>query len=174
MQILEQKLQKRLEGCERIAVLGIGSELRADDAAGILLVRQLQRAISARPFRSLEFEGFEGGNAPENATGFIAAFRPTHILLVDAAEIGAPVGECREICAEEILDICFSTHTLPLKIIIDYLEKSTGAVVSVLGIQPGNLDFGQQTTPEIERGVLRLTGMLHKVMGAFDTNWGAL
>ena len=168
MQVLEKRLQKLLEGCRRIAVLGIGSELRADDGAGILLVRQLQGAIAAQPFASLECEGFEGGNAPENATGFIAAFRPTHILLVDAAEIGAPVGECREIDAGEILDICFSTHTLPLKIIIDYLEKSTGAAVSVLGIQPGNLDFGMQTSPEIEQGVVRLAGMLQRVMVGLD------
>ena len=172
MQILEKRLHKLLEGCRRIAVLGIGSDLRSDDAAGVLLVRQLQAAVQAHPFQNLQFEAFEGANAPENATGFISAFKPTHILLVDAAEIGAPVGQFREICAEEILDICFSTHTLPLKIIIDYLKQATGAAVSVIGIQPGNLDFAGETTPEIEAGVLRLRHLLHKVMGEFDLATG--
>jgi len=168
MQKLEKRLRKILEGCSRIAVLGIGSELCADDAAGILLVRQLRARISAHPFDSLEFEGFEGGNAPENTTGFISAFKPSHILLVDAAEIGASVGECREIATEEIPDICFSTHTLPLKIIVDYLGKATGAIISVIGIQPGNLDFGNPATPEIDNGVKRLSGLLHRIMEEYD------
>jgi len=168
MQKLEKRLRKILEGCSRIAVLGIGSELCADDAAGILLVRQLRSRISAYPFDSLEFEGFEGGNAPENTTGFISAFKPSHILLIDAAEIGTSAGEFREISAEEIPDICFSTHTLPLKIIVDYLGKATGAIISVIGIQPGNLDFGNPTTPEIDNGVKRLSGLLHRVMEEYD------
>lgn len=162
---LKKRLKKILEGCSRIAVLGIGSELCADDAAGMLLVRELRSMVAAQPFESLAFEGFEGGNAPENTTGFISAFKPTHILLVDAAEIGASIGEYREIPAEEIPDVCFSTHTLPLKIIVDYLGKATGAIVSVIGIQPGNLDFGNQPTPEIQNGVKRLVHLLHEVLG---------
>jgi len=168
MQKLEKRLRKTLEGCSRIAVLGIGSEFCADDAAGILLVRQLKSRISACPFESIEFEGFEGGNAPENTTGFISAFKPSHILLADAAEIGISVGECREIAAEEIPDICFSTHTLPLKIIVDYLGKSTGAIISVIGIQPGNLDFGNEPSNEVVNGVKRLTYLLHRVMCEYD------
>jgi len=168
MQRLEERLRKILEGCRRIAVLGIGSELCADDAAGILLVRRLKSMIDAQPFGSIEFEGFEGGNAPENATGFISAFRPTHILLVDAAEIGAGVGECRVISGEEIPEVCFSTHTLPLKIIFDYLGKATGANISVIGIQPGNLDFGNRPTAEIRIGVGRLMRLLYRVIDEYN------
>lgn len=168
MESLEKRLWKLLDGCRRLAVLGIGSELRGDDAAGVLLVRQLRSMISVKPFGCLAFKGFEGGNAPENVTGFITAFRPTHILLVDAAEIGTPVGECREISADEILDVCFSTHTLPLKILIDYLRQATGATISVIGIQPGNLEFGKQPTAEIENGVRHLIAALHTVLGEFD------
>lgn len=168
MQKLETSLRKSLEGCQRLAVLGIGSELCADDAAGILLVRQLRSRIASQPFRSLEWEGFEGGNAPENATGFISAFKPTHILMVDAAEIGAAVGGCRHISAEEIPEVCFSTHTLPLKIIIDYLGKVTGAVIAVIGIQPGNLEFGTRPTPHVRQGVKRLISLLERVLGECD------
>lgn len=166
---VKTSLKNRLEGCRRLALLGIGSELCADDGAGILAVRTMRSLVFRQPFNSIEFEGFEGGNAPENSTGFIASFKPTHIILVDAAEIGAAAGEFREILRHEIPDICFSTHTLPLKIIIDYLGKVTGAVVSVIGIQPGNLDFGNCPTPEVKQGVRRLMGLLHTVMGECDT-----
>ncbi len=165
---MKTSLKSRLEGCRRLALLGIGSELCADDGAGILLVRSLRSLICRQPFNSIVFEGFEGGNAPENATGFIAAFKPTHILMVDAAQIGAAVGEFREILPAEIPDTCFSTHTLPLKIIVDYLGRTTGAVVSVIGIQPGNLDFGNSPTPEVRQGVRRLMRLLHSVMDECD------
>jgi hydrogenase 3 maturation protease len=165
---VKTSLKSRLEGCRRLALLGIGSELCADDGAGILLVRSLRSLICRQPFNSIAFEGFEGGNAPENATGFIAAFRPTHILMVDAAEIGAVAGEFREILPAEIPDTCFSTHTLPLKIIVDYLVGVTGAVVSVIGIQPANLDFGNVPSPEVRQGVRRLMRLLHNVMGECD------
>ncbi len=97
MRKVTETLKKCLDGCRRVAVLGVGSELRGDDAAGVLVVRDLRNLVSERPFSSLVFEGFEGANAPENMTGFITSFKPTHILVIDAAEIGASTGECREI-----------------------------------------------------------------------------
>jgi len=168
MQTLMKTLRKSLDGCGRVAVLGVGSELRGDDAAGVLTVRELQRMVSTRPFRSLEFEGFEGATAPENMTGSITSFRPTHILVIDAAELGAQVGECREISPDEMAEICFSTHTLPLQVITDYLEKATGAVITILGIQPGSLDFGLEATPRMRGAVRRLTRHLYEVMEGCD------
>ena len=167
MRKLEKKLQQQLEGCRRIAVLGIGLEQRADDAAGILLVQQLRSVISLQPFESLACQGFEWGVAPEKVIGLICAFKPTHILVVDAADIGAPVGESREICAEEMPDVLFSTP-LPLKLIIDNLSQATGAEVSVIGIQPGNLDLGNGITPAVEGGITRLVHSLHTVMWERD------
>ncbi len=168
MQRVMKTLKRSLEGCKRVAVLGVGSELRGDDAAGVLVVRGLRERVSKHPFSRLEFEGFEGANAPENMTGFITSFRPTHILVIDAAEIGASVGEWREIPVDEISEICFSTHTLPLKVITDYLEQATGAVISILGIQPGSLDFGMETTPEMSTAIRRLTRQLYDLIGECD------
>lgn len=167
MRKLEKKLQKQLAGCKRIAVLGVGLEQRADDAAGILLVRQLRSVISLQPFVALECKGFEWGDAPEQVTGLINAFQPTQILVVDAADIGVPVGECREIDAGELPDISFSTP-LPLKLITDHLNQATGAEVTVVAIQPGSLDFGDQITPAVEYGVTRLMHALQTVLWECD------
>jgi len=165
---LAEILKTRLDGCRRLAVLGVGSELRGDDAAGVLVVRELRELVSESSFRHLEFEGFEGANAPENMTGFIKSFKPTHILLVDAADIGAAVGECQEIAVSEISEILFSTHTLPMKVITDYLEQSTGAVITILGIQPGCVDFDSAPTPEIKSGASKLSCCLYEVLKELD------
>ncbi len=174
MQKQEQALKflKQPERCRRIAVLGIGSELRADDAAGVLVVRELGHMIKERPFRNLQFQGFEGGNAPENTTGFISRFKPTHILVVDAADIAVKTGECRTIDPREISEIAFSTHTLPMKIVTDYLEQATGAEIAIIGIQPGNLDFGKCPTAAVLRGVRQLSGRLYQFMRECDRSLG--
>ena len=167
-----RRLLKRLEGCSRIAVLGIGSELRGDDAAGILLVSELGLMVRRQPFSHLRFEGFEGGSAPENATGFIKSFKPSHIIVVDAADISLASGEYREIDPEDICDIPFSTHTLPMKIITEYLKQATGAIISIIGIQPGNLDFGKPPTEALKMGVGRMSQQLYEIMRECDQRLG--
>ncbi|NVN93071.1 MAG: hydrogenase 3 maturation endopeptidase HyCI [Desulfuromonadales bacterium] len=165
---LVEILKTRLDGCRRLALLGVGSELRGDDAAGVLVVREMRELLANAPFDYLEFEGFEGANAPENVTGYIKAFGPDHILLVDAAEIGASIGECREIAIAEISETLFSTHTLPMKVVTDYLEQATGAVITVLGMQPGCVDFDAAPTPEIRAGVETFSHCLYELLREFD------
>jgi hydrogenase 3 maturation protease len=161
-------LLKQPEECSRIALLGVGSELRGDDAAGLLLVREMAIMVRKGPFSRIVFEGFEGGNAPENATGFIKGFSPSRIIVVDAADISLAIGEHREIDPEEISDIPFSTHTLPMRIITDYLRQATGAAISIIGIQPENLDFGRPPTGALKRGVRRLSRQLYGIMRECD------
>lgn len=165
-----ETLKTSLEGCRRVALLGIGSELCGDDAAGMLLVRELRKLVDKGPFHFLELECFEGANAPENMTGFINSYRPTHILVVDAAEMGLATGECREIPVSGISDITFSTHTLPLKVITDYLEQATGAVITVIGMQPGSLDFDAPPSREIRAGVDKLSIDLYALLREADEN----
>ncbi len=165
---MESLLIRRLDGCARVAVLGVGSELRGDDAAGVLVVRELNRRVAEAPFARLEFEGVEGSNAPENVTGFIASFRPTHVVVVDAADIGALPGEWREVGQDEIDGTDFSTHTLPLPVVIDYLRQATGAVIVLLGMQPGRMDFGSAPTRKIKDGVRSLSGSLFDALKDFD------
>ncbi|ABK98229.1 hydrogenase 3 maturation endopeptidase HyCI [Pelobacter propionicus] len=165
---MSETLKARLEGCRRVALLGIGSELRGDDAAGILVVREMGKLVSEGPFRCLDVAGFEGANAPENVTGYIRSYKPSHILVVDAAEIGAQVGFCREISISEISETNFSTHTLPLKVIADYLEQSTGADIVVLGIQPGPVGFAMAPTLELVTAVARVSHCLYGLFRECD------
>jgi hydrogenase 3 maturation protease len=92
---------------------------------------------------------------------------------VDAADLSLAPGEYREIDPEEINGISFSTHTLPMKIFADYLKQATGAAISIIGIQPENLDFGKPPTNPLKRGVRRLSRQLYEIMRESDQGLGA-
>jgi hydrogenase 3 maturation protease len=132
-------LKRRLRGFTRLLVLGIGNQLKGDDAAGIELARQLKRQVGL----SKEISVVEGGVAPENFTWVIRDVHPSHILIVDAAKMGMQAGSMRIVEKGEIDSFSFSTHNLSLSFFADYLEKEFGSKVTIVGIEPSNSDFGK-------------------------------
>ncbi len=165
-------LQAALRQARRIAVVGIGSDLRGDDCAGLLVLRELRAAAkrSRRPARpassSARLRLFDGGAAPENLTGAILRFKPSHVLLVDAADLGLPPGAARLIAPEAIAGIPFSTHVLPLKILADYLAQAYPCQVIVLGLQPGRTDFGAEVSGVIRLAARRLARAIQAAASA--------
>ncbi|MBU4198893.1 MAG: hydrogenase maturation peptidase HycI [Verrucomicrobia bacterium] len=147
-------LETALRQARRIAVVGIGSDLRGDDIAGILVIRELRAALGRSRPSGLRI--FDGGTAPENLTGEILRCKPSHILLTDAADLGLKPGAVKLIEPEQIAGMPFSTHVLPLKILTDYLTQSLSCRVIVLGIQPGRTDFGRTPSKEIKQAAHRL------------------
>ncbi len=84
------------DGLPRVAIVGIGNELRCDDAAGSLVARglhDLQQAVNGS--RPLVYETLviDAGEAPENITGNLRTFKPGLILFIDAAEMGKAPGD---------------------------------------------------------------------------------
>jgi len=43
-------LRSALEGAERVAIVGVGSDLRGDDAIGLEVVRRLRKRLKSRFF----------------------------------------------------------------------------------------------------------------------------
>jgi hydrogenase 3 maturation protease len=132
---------------KRVVWLGIGSPLRADDAVGLFIVEKLSRLLKATAGREDRF--YLGESAPENYSGEIRQFNPTHVIMFDAAQLGLEPGAVRIIEHEEIGGISFSTHVLPLKILANYLVCACDCEVVIVGIQPKNLEFAEAMTPEL-------------------------
>lgn len=89
-------------------------------------------------------EVFFGETAPENLTGQIRRFRPTHVIILDAVDIGAEPGHIRLIGPDEISSRAMaSTHNASLTLLMDYLRHFLGCEIIVIGIQPKTLDFGK-------------------------------
>lgn len=144
-------------------MLGVGSELRGDDAAGVLVARRLEVFCSlARPRR---LAAFVGASAPENVTGPIARFAPSHLLLVDAADLGRPPGEVELVPRDRIDGLAFCTHMLPAPILLGYLEQTIGCACAVLGIQPAQTGVLEQPSPPVARAVRRVVAELEAAFG---------
>jgi hydrogenase 3 maturation protease len=127
--------------------LGVGSDLRGDDAAGVLIAQNLCKTHPKN--KKVQFQVIIGGTAPESLTGEIKRFSPTHLVIIDAADMNKKPGATALLNPEEAAGISFSTHQLPLKIMIDYLLKSISCQISVIGIQPKTLAFGAPCSPEV-------------------------
>ena len=65
-----KNLKPELKGASKIVVLGVGSELRGDDIAGILAAENLKGKTSDK------LQVLIGGTAPENLTGEIKKLKP--------------------------------------------------------------------------------------------------
>lgn len=151
---LEAAARETLASNRSIAVVGIGAELRADDVAGVLVARRI--AEESLP----SITGIDGSTAPENVTGEIIGASPALVVFIDAAEMGLKPGEVRIIPLEEIEGFTFCTHTLPLSVILSYLASSLNATFMVVGIQPKDTSVLGGVSPEVERTVEEIAGML--------------
>ncbi|MCK9604220.1 MAG: hydrogenase maturation peptidase HycI [Candidatus Omnitrophica bacterium] len=163
MASLKIALGNWLRDAKRIALLGIGSELRGDDVAGILVASELRkncRKISG----GRRFKVFLGATAPENLTGEIKKFKPTHLVIIDSADTGKKAGEIALINPEQANGITFCTHRLPLKIMVDYLIEAIGCEVLIVGIKPKTLDFGSLPSKEVKKAIKIISGTIKEII----------
>lgn len=164
MRNLKKEIKNRLSNAKKVAVLGIGSELISDDAAGMLVVRQLKDLF--RPKKNKNFRVFLGHSAPENLTGRIKKFCPTHLLIIDAADFGAKAGNIHFIDSDDIGGVAFSTHRLPTKILADYLKKELNCKIDVVGIQPKALLFCAPVSEEIKEAASKLSSAIKEAFNS--------
>lgn len=146
-----------------MAVLGAGSELRGDDRAGLLVVERL-RTRCKKNGSCPQIEPFYGATAPENLTGEIKRYRPTHLILVDAADVGKEPGNVEVISPETIAEVSFTTHMMPMKIVVDYLRESIDCKVMIVGIQPKSLEYDVPVSPEVRASVRQVATAIEAVV----------
>ncbi len=143
---LRNLIKSNLEGARRIAVLGIGSELRGDDASGIIAASYIARSKAVRG--NVRVEVFFGDTAPENITGEIKKFKPSHLVIIDTVDAGQKPGTILVIDPDTAGGASFSTHTMPAKILAMYLKRSTRCKTAVIGIQAKSVRFGDAVSKE--------------------------
>jgi hydrogenase 3 maturation protease len=146
---LKTILKERFKGARRIALLGVGSDLRADDASGMLVAGKAEKALK-RIRRRTEVKVFLGSTAPENLTGEVKSFKPDHIVIADTAEFKSKPGTVLVVSPEEIRGATFSTHTMPTGILADYFTKSLKAKITIIVIQPKSIKFGTSLSSEVK------------------------
>lgn len=160
---LIKELKNRLSTAKRVVVLGIGSELKMDDGAGKYIADLIRSGLKKRKYSSKVCVIF-GSTAPESMTGVIIKHKPDHLIMIDAADVGKKPGSVALINPQDIIGVSFSTHMLPLEIMVEYLVQSCGTAVTILGIQPKNIDYGSGLTPPMKKAVKELsTAVLNSI-----------
>jgi len=159
MQKIREKLASNLKGAKKVAILGVGSDLRGDDAAGLLV-----SSLLAKSLKSPKVKVFLGDTAPENLTGEVRKFKPTHLIIIDCADFELKAGAVMIFKPGDIAGITFSTHRLPLKLIADYMESAIKCKTVIIGIQPKGMKFDSQVSVAIKNSVKVLAAELKEAI----------
>lgn len=140
----------------RVVLIGVGSDLRGDDAAGVFVVRRLAERGTA-PAGVLFVDG---GTAPESFSGPIKRFQPNLVVEIDAAHLGKAPGTVAEVDWRDADGLSASSHTLPPSVLAKYLTAETGCTMVLIGIQPAALEFGAALSPAVQAAVAKLADTL--------------
>jgi hydrogenase 3 maturation protease len=163
VQTLSRQLQQKLENAVRVVVLGVGSELRGDDIAGILAAGQIEKICLNKPTLS-HIHVIIGETAPENFTGEIKKIQPTHLVVIDSADFGGKAGQIAVIEPGNIGGVTFCTHSLPMKVMTDYLLGFFQYEVIFIGIQPKTLEAGVSPSKEIRQAAKQVSAVITKLL----------
>lgn len=156
---LKQAIIRTNKPSPRIAVVGIGQELRGDDAVGIIIVRRLQALSNAALLI------IDAGPAPENFAGRLLSFAPAVVLLVDALQMDEPPGTIRLVEMDAAQRCSVTTHTLSSHLLADYLRATLHCDALLLGIQPGQDAFGAELSAAVAQSVEQIVQALQSICG---------
>jgi hydrogenase 3 maturation protease len=149
----------------KILFLGIGNDMLGDDAIGPVTVNRLSELFKGRT----DILVINGGTVPENYTGIIRRENPSHLIFIDAVEMGKEPGHIRLVEKDEIANYSISTHAMPISFLIKYLESSVDAQIILIGIQPKNMDMTQSTlkkviSSEVEKSIEEIVETLKSIL----------
>jgi hydrogenase 3 maturation protease len=126
-------------------VMGVGSRLRGDDAAGSIVAEQL----SARGVEN----AFDCAGVPENYIGRVEKLQPADILFIDVADFGAAPGAIEFFGGQSVQAQSISTHSAGLSPLMDFLAASCDAVCWMLAIQPADVAYGADLSEPVRQAV---------------------
>jgi len=155
---LRRDLEKWLSTASKVVVAGVGNLMRRDDSVGLKVVQYL----TGRVPKSVHLILCE--TVPESFLEPIAEFRPSHILIIDAAMIGKNVGSAILVEVTSTIPPAISTHALPLQLFCEYLRNTIDANIRLLAIQPENTEFGEGLTAPVEEAARKIADLLVQVL----------
>ena len=142
-------------------ILGIGNEIKGDDAIGPIIAKKSSSLFN----ENKNIAVFDGGTVPENYTGLIRKENPTHIILVDAVDMKKEPGYIRVVEKEEIANYNISTHAMPVSFLIKYMETTVSAQIILIGVQPKGMGFAEPISKEVNESVEEVVDTFGKLIG---------
>jgi len=115
---------------QRIAIVGIGDVLSPIDRLGMYAAGEIEK------LHLPNVNVFFAGTVPESITGTLRAYKPDHVIFLDAADMGILPGSIEVIDPGSTQVNLVSSHVLPLSVVMEFIARDTGSRVTLLGIQP--------------------------------------
>ncbi len=157
---VEKDLKDWFTDKKKVVIVGVGNPIRQDDNVGLKILEGMQGKVSDSVCL-LECE-----MVPEGYLLDIEEFKPSHVLLIDAAVLGREPGDADLVKLTEVAAFsAVSSHMLPLRLFCEYVEKSTGAKIRLLLVEPKTMEFGEELSPELQLAAERLTKVLLGLLG---------
>jgi len=132
----------------RYVVLGVGSRIRGDDAAGPLIAEGLAKRGLAT--------AFDCGGVPENYITKVEKLQPTDVVFVDAVDFGEHPGTIELFGGERFDAQCVSTHCAGLSPVMEYLSRVCKARCWVLAVQPEKVGHTTEVSEAVRKAVERV------------------
>lgn len=157
--VLRAELESLVVG-RKVVLMGVGNDLRGDDACGVMLGERLEQHVACPVFVTFDL--------PEDYAVKAADLRPELVLILDAADFGGEPGQVRLIRAQDIPPTPGVTHRPSLEMVARFLELDAGADTWVLGVQPDmtRVGLGDEMGVPMRRAVDALATMLTELLAS--------
>ena len=153
------QLSELLSSCSsdaRLAIVGVGHPMRADDYVGSYTVKTVMEATDgALP------EGaylFDAEDSVEALIGNLTKLGLRHVIFIDACEMGLRPGEANLLPVAETSYPFFTTHGIPLKVLAERLLSESK--VWILAIQPNQTGLDVSLSQEIQLTASNLSKLI--------------
>lgn len=148
-------------------ILGVGNLLLRDEGVGV-------HVISALRDRELpdDVELWDGGTASFDLLDTLAGRR--QVIIIDAVRTGSEPGTIFRFTPEDISasrEQVTSLHQVGLLealTVAEHLLDSAPQEVIILGIEPKEIDWGLELSPEVEAAVPKVIELVMEELDAFD------
>ncbi|MGI5820014.1 MAG: hydrogenase maturation protease [Armatimonadota bacterium] len=152
----------RLIADRKIVLMGVGNELRGDDAFGVMLAERIEHRIATKVFVTHDL--------PEDYAVKAADLRPDVVIVLDAIDFHGEPGELHLVAARDVPPTPGVTHRPSLEMMARFLELDAGADTWVLGVQPrmDSLGVGDEMSEPVARALDGLEALLLELLPAAE------
>lgn len=133
---------------KEIVFVGLGNPDRGDDAAGLILLEELEKITG---YSDSTF--INAGKNPENHLQQILDHDPKIVIFIDSTESNKKPGTISLIESEKIDNFDFSTHTFSIGLIEKYLLNYKKLEIIYIGIQPKLMKYGNEISTAVKNGI---------------------
>lgn len=131
--------------------VGIGNLLRTDDGVGVYISERIR---NCNTISSLTAEV-----SIENYIGKINRLNPDILIFIDCADMKESPGTYKLLHVSQIRDVSFNTHSISLSRLSEFFTMP----VYVLGIQPENIDFGENLSYLVKDVADRIINQINRL-----------